>query len=205
MLSPPPDSAACMETAPPLASPHGVCSRNETARPFSGHLPSHPVPLQLPSGLRAAFTVRPPKPPTQPPSGVSLPSPPRRSGSGRQCQPAAAPCGAGVHLQLPQTPQGVLQVQTRLLPHAGGSLRHLCLHGEGTRCLGSSSVGPQTLAQLGVFPSLSLKGHVFLSPAASAPSHEEQQQLFTIAGRSPKQIMLICTSFLSSWAETEQQ
>ena len=66
-------------------------------------------------------------------------------------------------------------------------------------------MGPQTLAQLGVFPSLSLKGCVFISPVASAPSHEELQQLFTIAGRSPKQITLICSSFLSSWAETEQQ
>lgn len=77
---------------------------------------------------------------------------------------------------------------------------------EGTGCPGSSSVGPQTLAQLGVFPSLPLlKGPVFLSPVASAPSQEEQQQLFMIAGRSPKQITLICASFLSSWAETEQQ
>lgn len=106
----------------------------------------------------------------------------------------------------PQNPRGILQVQTRLLPHAGSLLHHLRLHGEGTGCPGSSSGGPQTLAQLGVLLSLSPKGHApSPPPVASAPSHEEQQQLFTIAGRSPKQITLICTSFLSSWAETEQQ
>lgn len=44
--------------------------------------------------------------------------------------------------------------------------------------------------------------HVFLSPA---PSHGEQPQLFMTADRSPEQITLICTSFLSSGAEPEQQ